>query len=89
MLESRTLEFGIKRAKELVYFEVESQKRLSDMCKKRNYVIYSLFKDNLAKKHLETDLTFYFERLERLIAEMNSINENLIKIFAKQKKNTN
>ena len=85
MLESRTLEFGIKRAKELVYFEVESQKRLSDMCKERNYVIHSLFKDDLAKKHLETDPTFYFERLEKLIVEMNSINEDLSKIFAKQK----
>lgn len=84
-LESRTLGFGIKRAKELGYFDIESQKRLSDMCKERNYVIHSLFKDDLAKKHLETDPTFYFERLEKLIVEMNSINEDLSKIFAKQK----
>lgn len=84
-LESKALGFGIHRAKKLGYFDDESQKRLSDMCKERNYVIHRLFKDDLTKKHLETDPTFYFERLEKLIEEMNAINEDLNKIFAKQK----
>lgn len=85
ILESRTLGFGIKRAKKLGYFDNKSQKRLTAMCEERNYIIHSLFKDDLTKKYLETNPAFYYERLEKLITEMNAINEDLNKIFAKLK----
>lgn len=58
---------------------------MEDMCKERNYVIHRLFRDDLFDKHLETDPTFYYERLENLIEEMYAINEDLNKIFANQK----
>ena len=86
-LESKPLGYGIKRAKKLGYFDNKSQKRLNAMCKERNYVIHRLFKDDLTKTYLETEPKFYYERLEKLIEEMNAINEDLNKIFAEQKKN--
>lgn len=84
-LESGTLGFGINEARECGYFDDESQKRMEDMRKERNYVIHRLFRDDLFDKHLETDPTFYYERLENLIEEMYAINEDLNKIFANQK----
>ena len=88
-IDSRTLGFGIGIAKELGHFDIKTQKRLDGICKERNYVIHRLFKDDLNKKYLETNPAFYFKRLEKLIVEMNSINQDLNKIFSKQKEEYN
>lgn len=84
-LEKKPLGFGIEKARQLGYFNDKSQEWLKAMCKERNFVVHRLFKEDLVAKHLETDPTFYYERLENLIEEMNAVNNNLNEIFAKQK----
>ena len=84
-LEKKPLGFGIEKARQLGYFNDKSQEWLKAMCKERNFVVHRLFREDLAAKHLETDPTFYYERLENLIEEMNAVNNNLNEIFAKQK----
>ena len=54
-------------------------------CKKRNYVIHHLFREDLKQKHLETEPEFYFEALETTIEFLYGINEVLTKIFERQK----
>lgn len=84
-LEKRPLGFGIEKARQLGYFNDKSQEWLKAMCEERNFVVHRLFREDLVSKHLETDPTFYYERLENLIEEMNAVNNNLNEIFAKQK----
>ena len=54
-------------------------------CKKRNYVVHNLFRDDLKLRHLETDPEFYFEELENTIEILHEINAVLTKIFERQK----
>ena len=84
-LEKKPLGFGIEKARQLGYFNDKSQEWLKAMCEERNFVVHRLFREDLVAKHLETDPTFYYDRLENLIEEMNAVNNNLNEIFAKQK----
>ena len=84
-LSKGTLGYGIKRAKELKFFNDESEKFLTHICEERNFVMHSLFKEDLPLKYLESKPDFYFERLESLIMDMNFANEELNKIFKAQK----
>ena len=81
----RTFGYGLKRAKEINFFTEDSLKRLHKICEERNFVVHHLFKDDLKLKYVETDPTFYFERLEKLIENMYEANEDLSRIFALQK----
>lgn len=84
-LSKHTFGYGLKRAKEIKFFTDDSLERLQTLCKERNFVVHHLFIDDLKQKHLETDPNFYFERLEHLINDMYSANEELTKIFKQQK----
>lgn len=84
-LEKKPLGFGIKKAKDIGYFEIKSQKWLEDVCAERNYVVHRLFKEDLFSKHLESDPSFYYERLEKVMEDMNIINNDLNKMFSEQK----
>ena len=76
---------NLNRAKEIKFFTNESEELLSKAIKKRNYVIHSLFKEDLKKNHLETNPKFYFDELEETISLLNDTNESLVEIFKKQK----
>ena len=84
-LSKRTFGYGLKRAKEINFFTEDSLKRLHKICAERNFVVHHLFKDDLKLKYIETDPTFYFERLEKLIEYMYEANEDLSRIFVLQK----
>lgn len=84
-LEKNTFGFGLKRAKDVEFFNSEVQGRLEYICEERNFVVHRMFKEDLFFKHLESDPGFYYDRLEKLIEEMYQINENLNQIVTKQK----
>ena len=84
-LSKHTFGYGLKRAKEINFFTDDSLKRLHTICEERNFVVHHLFKDDLKPKYIETNPTFYFERLENLIENMSSANEDLTGIFKRQK----
>lgn len=89
-LKKKSLGYGINKAKELGFFTNKSQEYLNKICKERNFVIHSLFKEDLLKNnYIEKDPTFYFNGLESLINEMGDINNDLSKIFEGQKKQYN
>lgn len=84
-LSEMTFGANLKRAKEIKFFTNESEELLSKAIDKRNYVIHSLFKDDLKNKYLETNPKYYFKELEDTIYLLNTINESLVEIFKKQK----
>lgn len=84
-LSKRTFGGNFKRAKEIKFFTEESEELLSKAIKKRNYVIHSLFKDDLKNMYLETNPKYYFKELEETISLLNTINESLVEIFKQQK----
>ena len=84
-LSKRTFGGNFKRAKEIKFFTNESEELLSKAIGKRNYVIHSLFKDDLKNKYLETNPKYYFKELEETISLLNNINESLVEIFKQQK----
>ena len=84
-LSKRTFGGNFKRAKEIKFFTKESEELLSKAIDKRNYVIHTLFKDDLNNKYLETNPKHYFNELEETISLLNTINESLVEIFKQQK----
>ena len=88
-LSKRTFGGNVKRAKEIKFFTEESEELLLKAIEKRNYVIHSLFKDDLKNKYLETNPKYYFNELEETISLLNSINESLVEIFKHQKQEHN
>ena len=75
----------LKQAKRVNFFNEDGIELLEKACKKRNYVVHNLFRDDLKPRHLETDPEFYFEELENTIEILHEINEVLTKIFERQK----
>ena len=75
----------LKQAKKVNFFNGDGLELLEKACKKRNYVVHNLFRDDLKPRHLETDPEFYFEELENTIEILHEINEVLTKIFERQK----
>ena len=75
----------LKQAKRVNFFNEDGIELLEKACKKRNYVVHNLFRDDLKPRHLETDPEFYFEELENTIEILHEINEVLTKIFEQQK----
>ena len=75
----------LKQAKRVNFFNKDGLELLEKACKKRNYVVHNLFRDDLKPRHLETDPEFYFEELENTIEILHEINEVLTKIFERQK----
>ena len=88
-LSGKSLGGILKRAEKIDFFNREGLKLLQEACKKRNYVVHHLFRDDLKLKHLETDPQFYFEELETTIRLLYEINEVLLKIFKQQKQEFN
>lgn len=84
-LEKNTFGFGLKRAKDIEFFESEVQERLKHICEERNFVVHRLFKEDLFLRHLDSNPDFYYDRLETLIEEMYRVNESLNQIVIKQK----
>ena len=74
----------LKQAKKVNFFNEDGLELLEKACKKRNYVVHNLFRDDLKPRHLETDPEFYFEELENTIEILHEINEVLTKIFERQ-----
>lgn len=85
-LSRKTLGYGINKMLEKGIFLNDSKEYLKNVCDERNYVVHSLFKEDLQLKKLESDPTFYFEKLELLIENMNEINEILCNYLNEQKK---
>ena len=75
----------LMQAKKVKFFNEDGIGLLKKACKKRNYVVHNLFRDDLNSRHLETDPEFYFEELENTIAILHEINEVLTKVFERQK----
>ena len=84
-LSKMTFGSNLKRAKKIKFFTKESEELLSKAIDKRNYVVHSLFKDDLKNKYLETNPKYYFKELEETISLLNTINESLVEIFKQQK----
>ena len=84
-LSKMTFGTNFKRAKEIKFFTKESEELLSKAIDKRNYVIHTLFKDDLNNKYLETNPKHYFNELKETISLLNTINESLVEIFKQQK----
>ena len=84
-LSKMTFGANFKRAKEIKFFTKESEELLSKAIDKRNYVIHTLFKDDLNKNYLETNPKHYFNELKETISLLNTINESLVEIFKQQK----
>ena len=51
----------LRQAKKVNFFNEDGIELLEKACKKRNYVVHNLFRDDLKLRHLETDPEFYFE----------------------------
>jgi hypothetical protein len=75
----------LRQAKKVKFFNEDGIELLEKACKKRNYVVHHLFRDDLEPKHLENDPQFYFDELENTIETLHEINEVLTKIFERQK----
>ena len=75
----------LKQAKKVIFFNEDGIELLEKACKKRNYVVHHLFRDDLKPNHLESNPQFYFEELETTIGLLHEINEVLTKIFERQK----
>ena len=75
----------LKQVKKVNFFNEDGLELLEKACKKRNYVVHNLFRDDLKPRHLETDPEFYFEELENTIEILHEINEVLTQIFERQK----
>ena len=75
----------LKQAKKVKFFNEDGIELLEKACKKRNYVVHHLFRDDLKPNHLESNPQFYFEELETTIGLLHEINEVLTKIFERQK----
>ena len=75
----------LRQAKKVKFFNEDGIELLEKACKKRNYVVHNLFRDDLKLRYLETDPEFYFEELENTIEILHEINEVLTKIFERQK----
>lgn len=75
----------LKQAKKVKFFNEDGIELLEKACKKRNYVVHHLFRDDLKPNHLESNPQFYFEELETTIGLLHEINEVLTKIFECQK----
>lgn len=86
ILEKKPLGFGLKKANERGFFTEEFQKRLDEMCDERNYVVHRMFKDDLLTQNTSKNPTFYYERIENLLEEMEVIIDVLTEIF-KEKQN--
>lgn len=84
-LSTKTLGAILKQAENVKFFNEDGLILLQEACKKRNYVVHHLFRDDLKHKHLEMDPQFYFEELETTIELLHKINEVLVKIFEQQK----
>lgn len=56
------------------------------MCNERNYVVHRMFKDDLLTQNTSKNPTFYYERIENLLEEMEVIIDVLTEIF-KEKQN--
>ena len=84
-LSKKSLGYALKRAKEIKYFTKEGETLLSQAIEKRNYVVHQLFKEDLNKKYLDTEPSFYFDELEDTIELLYSINNRLVDIFKNQK----
>jgi len=84
-LSKRSLGYALNRAKEIKYFTKESEILLSKAIEKRNYVVHQLFKEDLDKKYLDSNPSFYFDELEDTIELLYSINNSLAEIFKNQK----
>ena len=84
-LSIRPLGSILEQAKKVKFFKEDGIELLEKACKKRNYVIHHLFREDLKQKHLETDPEIYFEELETTIEFLYEINEVLTKIFERQK----
>ena len=54
------------QAKKVKFFNEDGIELLKKACKKRNYVVHNLFRDDLKPRHLETDPEFYFEEFDVL-----------------------
>ena len=75
----------LRRANKVKFFNEEGMELLEKACKKRNYIVHHLFREDLIPRHLETDPEFYFEELESTIEILHAINEVLTQIFERQK----
>ncbi len=75
----------LNQAENVKFFTEDGLKLLREACNKRNYIVHHLFRDDLKSKHLENDPQFYFEELETTIGLLHQVNEELIKIFERQK----
>ncbi len=85
-LQTKPLGCIIGYAKEANFFKDEAIDKFKWICEERNFVIHRLFKEDLKLKHIETDPSFYFDRLENLINEMYLMNNELCNIFNDLKK---
>ena len=85
-LSTKTFGAILNRAEKIKFFTEDGLKLLREACSKRNYVVHHLFRDDLDSKHLESDPQFYFEELETTIGLLHEINEVLLNIFERQKK---
>ena len=85
-LSRKTVGYGINKMFEKDIFSNDSKEYLKKVCGERNYVVHSLFKEDLHLQKLESEPTFYFERLEWLIENMNNINDILYNYLNEQKK---
>ena len=59
---------------------------LTDIRTERNFFVHNIFKDDLFTKAFQDNPKQYIPRLQELIAKMHAANDELVKIFAKMKK---
>lgn len=85
-LQVKPLGYIIKCAQETNFFNDEAIDKFKWICQERNFIVHRLFKEDLKLKHIETDPSFYFDRLENLIDEMYLMNNELCNIFNDLKK---
>ena len=59
---------------------------LTEIRTERNFFVHNVFKEDLFTKAFQDNPKQYIPRLQELIAKMHVANDELVKIFAKMKK---
>lgn len=59
---------------------------LTEIKAERNYFVHNVFKEDLFTKEFQNNPKQFIPRLQELIAKMHAANDELLKIFAKMKK---
>ena len=85
-LDKLELGFLLENIKSRTDFTKDFIDFLTEIRTERNFFVHNVFKDDLFTKAFQDNPKQYIPRLQKLITKMHAANDELVKIFAKVKK---